>query len=353
MTTEHKISFLGDVYIGDCKNIVSSELKQYLKKMDCVVANLEGPITCTTCDKFDKGLNLKSSEYAIQELKNLKIKSVSLANNHIFDWGETGFNNTLTYLNKHSIGYFGAGVNLDCSLEPYIHKFGDVNIGLLSFGDKEVSVKSACQKVYGCAPLQEEFIANAIKKTREKTDIVVIQLHWGLTNYHYPLPEHRELAHKLIDKGADVIIGHHPHVIQGYEKYHSGHIIYSLGNFFFAPYYHNNRRVHLGKENYKGLIATIMVVGNKVVNIKFKHSSQIGIAGPLVLCDGEEEKKRNCFFGELSKGLENVNYNRFFRNYARRRLLRRIFLRLKLSSLRTLSIGHLKAFVISLKRSLS
>ena len=89
----------------------------------------------------------------------------------------------------------------------------------------------------GCVYYDIEKIRRDIRRVSAKADIICISLHWGYELFKYPSPKQIELAHQIIDAGANVIIGHHPHIVQGIEKYKQGVIFYSLGNFFFWNYY--------------------------------------------------------------------------------------------------------------------
>lgn len=106
----------------------------------------------------------------------------------------------------------------------------------------------------GVAPLNREFMLQMIQELREKVDEICVLCHWGYEYERFPLPAHRRLAHVLIDAGATVIIGHHPHVIQGIEHYKGRMIAYSLGNFFLPLESYPNPRAGRHKGKHKGLI---------------------------------------------------------------------------------------------------
>lgn len=93
---------------------------------------------------------------------------------------------------------------------------------------------NATNSRFGTAPLKADIIEEDILSTKELADIIIVSLHWGYERERYPLPSQRNLAHKIIDAGVDLIIGHHPHVLQGIEHYKDGFIAYSLGNFVFT-----------------------------------------------------------------------------------------------------------------------
>lgn len=224
------------------------EVADILKKGDVVFANLEEPITARTHSL--KGIKeggkyvLKNDPEAIEGLTYAGFNLFSLANNHILDYYEEGLFDTMAVLDKYGIAYSGAGKNIDEARKPAIIEKKGVRIGLLSYTDmSEVVYKGNPPLMFiagkdkpGVAKRPIEFddsIKSDIESVRDNVDILVVSLHWGVEDSFKVLPNQREYAHKLIDAGVDIVLGHHPHQFQGMEVYKNKPIFYSLGNFIF------------------------------------------------------------------------------------------------------------------------
>lgn len=269
-----QLLFLGD-FLYDYKNIQKDikELGQYFRQNNYnVVLNLEAPLKSNTPIK--KWINLYNSERLIDVLKTLNIVAVNLANNHIMDWGRKGLEQLLDILDNNNIIYFGAGLNLKDACNPKILTIKEKKIGLLGFGWDEEMCIYAKNNAPGIAPLKEKLILKSINDLQEQTDKIVVNLHWGYEYELYPLPVHRELAHKIIDEGADLIVGHHEHIIQSYEKHNNKHIFYGLGNFYFGNRRNTFNKNNIGQKFSKyGLGVLYNNTRNSVKHIYFKYEN--------------------------------------------------------------------------------
>lgn len=158
--------------------------------------------------------------------------AVALANNHAFDCFDAGFEATRTMLRDLGIAYFGAGANLEEALAPAIVDRGGVRVGFLGAVDaRSGPARFATADASGVAPLEVHRLAEAIRALRERVDHVVASVHWGEERLLVPSPALIDAAHALAEAGASLILGHHPHVIQGMETHGGVPIVYSLGNF--------------------------------------------------------------------------------------------------------------------------
>ncbi|MGO3406061.1 CapA family protein [Marinomonas sp.] len=214
---------------------LSMDLQQVIKNCDFAVANFEAPIDTEQMQSIVKaGPHVYQSPQSIDYLKQAGFTHVSLANNHIYDYGERAFKNTLSMLVKNDLGYVGAGETFAESYQPRILEKDGVKIGLLA----------ACENEFGChyddsisrsgyAYLFHSKLEDAILAVKQQVDFVVLIAHAGVENIPIPIKEWRDRYHRLCDLGVDVIVGHHPHVPQGYEQYGKSLIFYSLGNFYF------------------------------------------------------------------------------------------------------------------------
>lgn len=241
-THEVSIRFVGDVmldrgvlysvnknYAGDFSKLFEN-LGSY-KESDIFFANLEGPIS-------DKGTDMRNlysfrmNPSILPILKNTGLDIVSLANNHIGDWREDAFNDTRTRLAENGILYTGAGDNSDQSVMPTIIEKNGLKIGFIGFSDVGPNWLTATKEKSGINILDEATFDTIVKNAKAQVDVLTVSLHWGI-EYSNHTDRQTDFAHRAVDNGATLVIGHHPHVIQDVEIYRGGLIAYSLGNFIF------------------------------------------------------------------------------------------------------------------------
>ncbi len=210
------------------------------RNSDVSIVNLENPVT-TSGAKTPKTFNFRMDPRFLQSLKAAGISTVSLANNHVFDYGSEGLEDTFCWLDSAGIRYIGAGRNSAEAHTPFTFSKGNQKVAVFGYyGGREAP--AAGRTNGGVAVRDLRLIIRDIKLAREAgaTYIVVI-LHWGTEKAEMPDASQRWFAHSLIDAGGDAVIGHHPHVLQGVERYRSGVIVYSLGNLVFGG---NNRSTY-------------------------------------------------------------------------------------------------------------
>lgn len=189
---------------------------------DITMLNLENAIT-ERGYKVPKEFNFRMPPKYLQVLKDGGVDIVNLANNHVWDYGQVGVRDTIAYLDEAGIYHVGAGATEEEAGKPVIIEIKGKSIGFLGYYFMEGNVAED---------------VSALKKT---ADVVIVNFHWGTERSNYPESYQVDLAHRAIDAGADLVIGHHPHVLQGIERYKDGIIAYSLGNFIFGG---NSRRQH-------------------------------------------------------------------------------------------------------------
>jgi poly-gamma-glutamate capsule biosynthesis protein CapA/YwtB (metallophosphatase superfamily) len=181
-----------------------------------------------------RGLLTSDPRYA-QAMKDAGVSMVSLANNHIFDVGEIGFLQTLDHLKDAGISYTGAGRNFEDARLGRLWQLNGTKLVVLNYTQFCNSGYASIAAEYpGTLPLDPELIVEDIRVAQERASLVFVVLHWGFENQPNVHPKQVEIAHLLIDAGADAIIGHHPHVPHGIEVYKERPILYSLGNFVFG-----------------------------------------------------------------------------------------------------------------------
>lgn len=228
------INFAGDCTLGTDKNFNEStslpamlksknndfsyffkNVKPIFKKDDLTIVNLEGPLTRHDKINTNKQFNFKGDPELAKALVEGDIEAVNLANNHTFDYGQMGFNDTKNALEANNINYFGAD-------NKYIKEIKGIKFGFLGY------------EIWNDSSPMKEKIKKDIEEFKSQRAIVVINAHWGIERDYKPYAVQKNMAHFAIDNGADLIIGHHPHVLQSVEKYKDKFIFYSLGNFAFG-----------------------------------------------------------------------------------------------------------------------
>ncbi|MGB3535606.1 MAG: CapA family protein [Microcoleaceae cyanobacterium] len=220
--------------VGDDYEWAFEKLNEY-READVAMVNLENPLTRATLSRPNKQFNFKADPEAVQVLTHGGIDIVNLANNHTMDYEEPGLVETLKTLEQAGIHTVGAGIDLTQARRPEILEVKGQRIAYLGYYD--ANFHAAGDGIAGTNPLREEHqqrVAEDIRAIRDQVDWVIVNYHWGIELAEYPADWQIELAHATIDNGADLVVGHHPHVLQGAEIYKGRPIVYSLGNFIFG-----------------------------------------------------------------------------------------------------------------------
>lgn len=218
-----------------------------------VIANLETPVVSEERNQSRNAWLFADPVVTHEVLKKLNVVCVSLANNHIFDCGREGLENTLRVLDEAGIHHAGAGITAE-QAGPACFKAGERTIAFAAYVHQ--STHPAAEQ-YGDIflnlfdPLRA---AGDIGTLKQKADIVIVSIHWG-TDYSFWHEEWQiAAARQLIDAGADIIMGHHSHTLQAYERYGSGIIFYGLGSLTFGDFVRNGRRYALFRKTKKSAV---------------------------------------------------------------------------------------------------
>lgn len=205
-----------------------------LQAGDITLANLEAPLTARGREFVDKKYRFRVHPSAVEGLKKAGITVVTLANNHSMDYGAEGLADTMATLKKSGVSFVGAGANLADARIPLIADVRGTRVAVLGYSLTLPSEFWAGKDRPGTAPLLEKTVGKDIVDARKQADIVIVTVHWGEEGSTRLREYQPRLARMMIDSGADAVIGHHPHILQGVERYKRGIIFYSLGNFAFA-----------------------------------------------------------------------------------------------------------------------
>jgi poly-gamma-glutamate synthesis protein (capsule biosynthesis protein) len=204
-----------------------------LQKADIAIANLEAPFG-TSGSPFNKTFTFRVPPAFAPGLVNAGFDVVNLANNHILDYGLSPFFQTLQILDSLGIAACGAGANRDSAEAGTVLIRNGWKVAFLGFSLTYPEQFWAASDKPGTAFAEEGRIVQRIDSLRSKVDLIVVSFHWGKELQTFPEPYQRSFAHAAIDAGADLVLGHHPHVPQGFELHKGKPIAYSLGNFVFG-----------------------------------------------------------------------------------------------------------------------
>lgn len=243
-----KIALLGDIsYNGlicsqpHLNEDRYSEIAPILSVMDLVIANFESPIRSGPYVNEFKSVHY-STEMSVARalLKNHNIGCVSLANNHIFDYKIDGLRATIQVLDELNISHTGAGWN-PSHIEPVLITIGQHKVGFIAYVDVSTNPETEPFEDLYINYLEIEKIKHDISQIRDKVDILICSLHWGEDYSFYPTKQQVEIANDLISSQVDIIMGHHPHTMQPFEKKGDAHIFYSLGGLTYGDDYIEGR----------------------------------------------------------------------------------------------------------------
>ncbi len=225
-------------------NYPFAKTTQLLQSADITFGNLENPITPGAPVKADT-MVFRADVGVEKALKNAGFDIVSLANNHMSDQGSQGVLNTLKYLNSADIKTIGAGKNINEANQPAFLEADGLKFAFLAYNDSDVVPPryEASTDRAGTAFMRAEKMTEAIINAKKEADFVIVSMHSGVEYVLNPNKRQIDFARTAIDAGAELVIGHHPHVTQPIEQYNGKYILYSLGNFVFDQMWsHETRR---------------------------------------------------------------------------------------------------------------
>jgi len=270
--------------------IFDDKINQLIDESDYFIANLELPLTSTDEKRTKAGVNIKCNPEISGDLAKSGFNVFSLANNHSFDYGQKGVQDTCETLNKHGLHYYGIGENSHAaSLPLYLH-CKNHKIGLLTYAEHEFNWQDDAQ--WCTSMLEPAQNVLQIIETKKTCDALVVFLHGGPENWHYPSPRMVKNAHTFIEAGADAVLYTHAHATMGVESYNGKPIFYGLGNLIFPST--NN----LNSWN-KGLLVKLKVTKQGAVSYDIFHTQFNKDSDILV--NYNENSKEEEFFTSISE----------------------------------------------------
>ena len=269
-TESGKIIFVGDIMLSRSVGRVMEEKNDYrypflrvadiLRDADITFGNLEGPMSARG-ENVGSKYSFRADPMAIEGLIIAGFDILSVANNHIWDWGADALVDTVDILSENDIVAVGAGANESSANKAGVLEAGGASVGFFAYTTLYPKSLEAVGVRAGISDLSRAEVE--IMTLGQSVDLVVVSLHWGEEYKVLSNNGQQELARKLIDAGADIIVGHHPHVSQEIERYGDGWIIYSLGNFVFDQTFSEATR--------NGLVAVATVENGVIVDIETTH----------------------------------------------------------------------------------
>lgn len=284
---------------GDAALLLGN-IKEKISNVDLFVCNLEVPLTNTKTPILKSGSSIKANPDTIKGIKAMGINLLSLANNHVGDYGDNGIKETLAVLENYKINNIGAGLNSNDAKHPFIYKKNDIAVGVLSYADHEFGM--AQEHKSGANPFHLIDAFKDIKDLKKSVDYIIVMLHDGKEYYPYPSPELQKIGRHLIDIGADIVVCQHSHLIGAVEPFKKGKIVYGQGNFMF------DYRANYSPEWSNGFLISINVDKdkNEIELIPFKQNY------PSVV--GLDREEKDAFFKAMEKRTEQVNDASFIKD---------------------------------------
>lgn len=211
-----------------------AEVTPLFRSRDVVFGNLETPIAPTT-GQPGVAFRFNAPAELPEALQRSGFTILSAANNHAYDQGTSGLLETLSRLERAGLSFVGSGADQPQAMTPVMVERNGIHIAFLAWTDLFNIQLNRVGKGPWVNGLDGDQACEAVRAARMKADVVVVSIHWGVEDQHEPTPRQRELASRLFEAGADLILGHHPHVLQPLEISESGGrkvaVAYSLGNF--------------------------------------------------------------------------------------------------------------------------
>lgn len=266
----------------DITRCITPEVIARMESADIMMINNEFAYSNRGTPLSGKTFTFRAKPETAANLSLLSADIVSVANNHVYDYGETALLDTLDTLETYKIPYVGAGRNLDEAREIVCFQAGDMKIAYVSATQVErsyVYTREATDTRAGVLRTYDPAVfLDVIRRAKENSDFVVVYVHWGTEGVSRFEADQQRLGHQYIDAGADLVIGDHPHCLQGVEYYKGVPIFYSLGNFWFNS-----------KTRETGLVEAD-ITREGLVEFRFVPCLQSGCRTTLITDQGKRKK---------------------------------------------------------------
>ncbi len=242
-----KIIILGDIGASESntqafcdaeKDLFSAEIQELCSNADIVMLNLEKPLTDVISPLGKCPPDYAAPTNTINGIKLLHPAAVTIANNHIMDQREQGLQSTIEVLTGNGIQYVGAGRNLQEARKPLVISENGMRVGVYACCEKEFSF--ATETTAGANAFDPMETFDDIVNLRKACDYLIVLFHGGMQDYPYPTPYQQRVCRKMCEKGADMVVCQHSHIIGCEEEYLGGRIVYGQGNFLLDETFENS-----------------------------------------------------------------------------------------------------------------
>ena len=293
---------------GDAERLFGSAVKVF-EGADRFIINLECALTNSEAQIKKIGPALKASPECARGLAAIGVTDVCLANNHIYDFGEVGYRDTLSALDVAGIPYTGVGDNDELSRTPHFFDIGDKRFAIINLNESEYSY--ALPDRCGVNPLKPTTLIHDIRAAKALSDYTIVVYHGGKELCRYPSPRLYELAHDMVIAGADVVLCQHSHCVGCYERFLGGHIVYGQGNFHFI-------KEGLGDECWHDGLAVEVAIENNELSLLFHPLVSDYESGGVTLATGERAREILSGFMSRSEELKNGEWRRGWHEFCER-----------------------------------
>lgn len=293
--------FTGDVLLSDyvlnnynskgIEGVVSPDVLTELTQADLTVINNEFPFSTRGTKAPDKQFTFRVDPSYVSVLTDMGVDIAGLANNHVLDYGADALLDTFNTLDAAGIDYMGAGIDSARASRLITREIGGMTFGFLA-ASRVIPVVSwdAANSSPGVFTTYDPArLVAAIEQARSQCDYLTVMVHWGIERDAYPQEYQTQLARQYIDAGADLIIGAHPHVLQGIAYYDGKPICYSLGNFIF------------NQEIPQTAIVKVTVASGKAPVVQLLAASAAGAY--TYLCEADQKAQIYQYLEQISNGI--------------------------------------------------
>ena len=257
-----------------------------IRQADVATGNLEGP-HCTTGEAMAKTYTYRMPPEWLDGFSWAGFDVVTVANNHAMDFGPECFLEGIAEIEKRGIRVCGGGPDIAAGNRPAVVERNGISVAVLGYSATFPEEAWATERTPGTIFPRREHVIEAVRRADRDHDVVVVHFHWGAQGRADPKPYQVELAHLVIDHGADLVFGHHAHVLLGVEAYKGKLIFYGLGNFTFASYSETARTAAIARVTLDGAgdLVRADVVPLNVYNIEVDLQSVPRPADPSTLTE--------------------------------------------------------------------
>ena len=256
--------------------ILLPKIKDFISSHDFSLIDFEAPISSSEKHTVKIGPFLKGAANSAMFLKNHGVKCVNLANNHMGDFGISGISETIKMMNSSNIHTIGAGSNYDSASEPLFVEFNEIKLGVLGFAERQFG--SATNNNGGVYTPSIPELLRKIKTTKDNCDVLITTIHSAQEWIPWPSPQRQDIFKSIVDHGASIVLGHHSHMPQGYEKYKDGYIFYGMGS-FWTPHYNSWKN----RSNYDWGLSCSITFENTSIDSVSIHQHEINTDGTIEL----------------------------------------------------------------------